>query len=110
MKFVDGAALNMKKDEVEEIARQFRPELAVLHTTTPSIYNDIDYAKAIKGLTGAKTVLVGPHVSALPADTLRIDKGAIDAVARGEYDYTIRDIASGTPLARRGRNRLAGRG
>jgi anaerobic magnesium-protoporphyrin IX monomethyl ester cyclase len=99
VKFVDGAALNMKKDEVEGIARQFRPELAVLHTTTPSIYNDIDYARAIKGLTGAMTVLVGPHVSALPADTLRIDKGAIDAVARGEYDYTIREIASGANLS-----------
>ncbi len=99
VKFVDGAALNMKKTDVEDIARQFRPELAVLHTTTPSIYNDIDYAKTIKGLTGAMTALVGPHVSALPADTLMIDKGAVDAVARGEYDYTIRDIASGTPLS-----------
>ncbi len=99
VKFVDGAALNMKKGEVEDMARQFRPELAVLHTTTPSIYNDIDYAKTIKNLTGAMTALAGPHVSALPADTLLIDRGAVDAVARGEYDYTIRDIASGTSLS-----------
>jgi len=98
VKFVDGAALNMSKDKVLSDAREFKPELAVLHTTTPSIYNDVDYAKAIRQLTGARTVLVGPHVTALPEDTLAIGAGGVDAIARGEYDYTIRDMADGKAL------------
>ena len=98
VKFVDGAALELSKEKVLEDARAFMPELAVLHTTTPSIYNDVDYAKAIKNLTGATTVLVGPHVTAVPEDTLAIGEGLVDAVARGEYDYSVRDIAAGMPL------------
>src|SRR5512143_3578885 len=96
--FIDGAALELSKENVIDDARSFMPELAVLHTTTPSIYNDIDYAKAIKNLTGAATVLVGPHVTAVPEDTLAIGEGLVDAVARGEYDYSVRDIAAGMPL------------
>ena len=96
VRFIDGAALNMSKERVLAAAHEFRPELAVLHTTTPSIYNDIEYAKSIKALTGAYTVLVGAHVSAVPEDTLIKGGGGVDSVARGEYDYTLRDLANGT--------------
>ena len=36
--------------------------------------------------------LVGTHVSALPEETLNIDK-RVDAIARYEYDYTLLDLA-----------------
>ncbi len=98
VKFVDGAALNMPKAHVEKIISKFRPELTVIHTTTPSIYNDISYAKLAKDY-GSKTVLVGAHASAVPDNTFqianRISKGCVDMIARGEEDYTLRDIASG---------------
>ncbi len=96
--FIDGVAQDLTREKVLSDARGFMPGLAVLHTTTPSIYNDVDYATAIKGLTGAVTVLVGPHVSALPEETLELGGGGVDAVARGEYDYTLRDIAGGAAL------------
>jgi len=99
VKFIDGAALDMDKAEVLSVATEFRPELAVLHTTTPSIYNDIEYAASIKEATGAVTVMVGPHVTAVPDDTLRAAAGGVDAIARGEYDYILRDIADGMPLS-----------
>jgi radical SAM superfamily enzyme YgiQ (UPF0313 family) len=38
------------------------------------------------------TVLVGTHPSALPKETLKLSP-LLDAVAIGEYDYTIRDLA-----------------
>jgi radical SAM superfamily enzyme YgiQ (UPF0313 family) len=98
VKFIDGAALDMDKAEVMAGVTEFGPELAVLHTTTPSIYNDIEYASAIKQATGAVTVMVGPHVTAVPEDTLKAAAGAVDAIARGEYDYTLRDIAGGMSL------------
>jgi radical SAM superfamily enzyme YgiQ (UPF0313 family) len=95
VKFIDGAALNLKKDDVKKEFIDFKPELTVLHTTTPSIYNDISYAQLAKELTGCGTVLIGPHVTAVPENTFEIATDSVDIIARGEYDYTLRDIASG---------------
>ena len=74
-------------------------ELVVLHTSTPSFAQDIRTAemirarnpKALIGLIGAK-VAVEPE-SSLAAST------AIDFVCRNEFDFTIKDIADGMPLA-----------
>lgn len=95
VKFVDGAALNLKKSAILSQAKKFHPDLAVVHTTTPSIYSDIEFARLIKQKTGSKTVLIGAHASAVPEETLKIGKGAVDGVARGEYDFTLRDLANG---------------
>ena len=97
-KFIEGAACNMTEKQVLEEIEKFQPNLAIIHTTTPSIYNDISYAKKIKEISGCKTVLVGAHASAVPEDTLQKGKGAADMVAYGEIDYTLRDIANNIPL------------
>lgn len=98
VKFVDGAALNLKREDIVEILRKFKPEMTVCHTTTPSIYNDISYARLAKDICDSKTVLIGPHVSALVEDTFKIADGSVDIIARGEYDYILRDIAEGKGL------------
>lgn len=92
VKLLDAAALNVDFDKTIEIAREFKPDLSVVHTTTPSIYNDIKHAEMLKNL-GSTTVLIGPHASALPIETMQISE-KIDYIARGEYDYTLRDIAN----------------
>ena len=64
-----------------------------MDTSTPSIMNDIKVGEAVKKqLPGAFMVMVGTHVSALPEETLR-KSSAIDAIARREYEYTVRDLA-----------------
>lgn len=94
--FVEGAARNLKKNEIKKELQKIKPEIVIVHTTTPSIYNDISYAKLAKDVDPkVVTVAVGAHVSAVPENSLKIAKGKLDAVALGEYDYTIRDIASG---------------
>lgn len=98
VKFIDGAALNMCKEDVEKELKTFVPEMTVLHTTTPSIYNDILYAKLAKDILSCKTVVVGPHVSAVPDNTFEIAKDSVDIIARGEYDYILKDIADGKKL------------
>lgn len=95
VKFIDGSALNLSAKGVERELVAFKPQIAVLHTTTPSIYSDIEYAKMVKQKTGAITVLIGPHVTAEPEDTFRISGGSIDFIARGEYDYILRDLTKG---------------
>ena len=90
---IDAPADDYSLDDVIDKTRKFQPSLMVLDTSTPSIYNDVAVAGHLKELCPSSfIVLVGTHVSALPDETLNIDK-RIDAVARYEYDYTLLDLA-----------------
>ncbi len=97
--FMDCQAKNAPMDEVMPPLRDFGAELFVYQASTPSIYADIDAARQCKEAFGGLHVLVGPHVSAEPEDTLRNAAAAIDAVCRHEYDYTLRDLANGVAVA-----------
>ena len=96
--FLDAQAKNLSTEDALPDIKGFRPDLIVYQTSTPSIYADIAAARLCRDATGALNVLVGPHVSAEPEDTLRRADGAVDAVAVGEYDYTVRDLADGVPI------------
>jgi radical SAM superfamily enzyme YgiQ (UPF0313 family) len=91
---LDAAAKDMPLDIVEERIRSFRPDLTVVYATTPSIQSDLEHAKMAKRVTGgAMTILIGSHVSAEPDDTLSRGRGFVDAVARREFDFTLREVA-----------------
>jgi len=93
--FIEAAARNFSPEESIKLAVDFRPDLLVIHATTPSIYNDIQHAKIIKEKTGCKVSFVGQHVTAEPDNTFEISDGAVDYVHLREYDYSLRDIADG---------------
>lgn len=92
-RLVDAPAEGYDLEYVLTLVRQFQPQLTVLDTSTPSIHNDIGVAEAIRQVCPDTFVmLVGPHVSALPVESLE-QSLCVDAVARGEYDETVRDVA-----------------
>jgi anaerobic magnesium-protoporphyrin IX monomethyl ester cyclase len=92
--FLDGPAMNLGREQVGAALKKSRPGLLVLHTTTPSIDSDLSYASLAKELCpDCQTVVVGSHVTAEPENTLKRANGAVDVVARGEYDYALRDLA-----------------
>jgi anaerobic magnesium-protoporphyrin IX monomethyl ester cyclase len=98
--FLDAAALEMSIEDVCAKAREFNPALAILDTSTPSIYSDIAMAQKLKAaVPGLCAGLVGVHVSALPEETLR---GApdVDFVAFGEYDATLAEAAEAIAAGR----------
>lgn len=99
IKFVDGAAQNLDRQDIKDILVNFRPELVVCHTTTPTIYNDISYCRLSKEACNSMTVLIGPHVTVLPEDTFKNAVNCVDIIIRGEYDYVLRDIANGADKA-----------
>ena len=75
------------------IIRSFEPRLVVLDTSTPSIYNDLHVAEEIRQIVpDAHIVLVGSHPSAVPDETFAASS-SFNSIARGEYDYTLRDLA-----------------
>ena len=83
-----------KLDRTTTIAkvRDLAPELVICETSTPSIENDMEVVKALKDAGVPFVVAVGTHVSALPDEVLE-QYPFLDAVARGEYEYTVRDLA-----------------
>lgn len=94
VKLLDAAADGLSHERTYEIAAKFAPRLAVIDTSTPSIHNDAETAAHIKKiLPDCYTVLVGAHVSALPQESLALNP-AVDAVACGEYDNTILELAA----------------
>ena len=94
VKLVDAPADGLSREACFKIATAFQPEMVVVYTSTPSIYNDIEIAGSIKDLlTKSFIVLTGPHVSALPIESLKIDE-RIDAIARREYDMTLVELSS----------------
>lgn len=99
-KLIDGAAKNLSIESTQAEVDLFKPDMIVIQTTTPSIYSDLDYAKMCKETlrNDCMTVAIGPHVSAEPEDTLVKSDGFLDVVIRGEYDYTLRELVSGSPF------------
>jgi anaerobic magnesium-protoporphyrin IX monomethyl ester cyclase len=94
VKLVDAPADGLDRNSCYTIAQDFQSEMIVLYTSTPSIYNDIEIGDELKSmLPDAYVVLTGPHVSALPEESLNLSK-KIDAVARHEYDMTLVELAS----------------
>lgn len=92
VKLVDSCAYKLDRKKTYEIAQEFQPKLIVLDTSTPSIYNDVEIGAELKEiLPDSFVVLVGTHPTALPEDTLKLNP-KIDAVAKYEYDYTIREL------------------
>lgn len=90
---VDAPAAGLGLRDVVSLASDLQPRLVVVDTSTPSIHSDLEVAGAIKHCVPATfLLLVGPHATALPEASLRLSP-AVDAVARGEYDHTVRDVA-----------------
>jgi radical SAM superfamily enzyme YgiQ (UPF0313 family) len=91
----DFPAMGWGKKRLQRLCLEKQPEFVVLDSTTPSIHSDIECAKIVKEACCAKVIMVGPHASALPEETLKEASRAVDVIAIGEYDYTVRDIICG---------------
>lgn len=97
-RFIEGAALNLSESSIRAELKTFKPDMVVVHTTTPSIYSDLEYARMAKEVCDCSTVMVGAHAGAEPENTLVLGNGDVDAVIRGEVEYTLRDLADKIPF------------
>ena len=96
-RLVDAPARGLSLAEVTALAGDF--ELAVLHTSTPSFVSDVKVAEALKAANPKLLIgFVGAHV-AVAAEASLLASYAIDFVAGNEFDFTIKEIAEGRPLA-----------
>ena len=94
VRLVDAIAEGMDTVAFLETIADFGPTLVLLETSTPSIDSDLALGCDIKDrLPAARLALSGPHVSALPVDTLE-RAPHVDFVLIGEYEYTLRDLVA----------------
>jgi len=81
--------------DIEQLKEKVNKDtgLIVLQTSTPSINLDLETARILKEKNNqAKIALAGPHATALDKQLLA-ENAHVDIILRGEYDYTIYDIA-----------------
>ncbi len=98
VRLFDFVAEERDKDYLRELIRKDKPDFVVLDSTTPSIYSDIECAGIVKEVShSSKVIMVGPHISALPKETLALAEGCVDVGCIGEYDYTVRDVVRNYP-------------
>ncbi len=96
-KLIDAPPARIRLDAVLARARDF--ELCVIHTSTPSFASDAKVARALKDANPSLMIgFVGAKVAVQPAESLE-QGGAIDFVARNEFDFTIKEVAEGRDLA-----------
>jgi anaerobic magnesium-protoporphyrin IX monomethyl ester cyclase len=80
-------------DYKDKIVR-FNPDIIVFDTSTPSIESDTGYLGEMKSWfkDNKSGVLVGTHPTAKVKETFGLND-AIDVIARGEYDWTLCELA-----------------
>lgn len=94
-RLVDAPPHQQTIEDVLEIAKDY--ELVIMHTSTPSLANDVKCAAAIKAQNSEIQVgLIGAHVAILPEATLQ-ENPIIDFVCRHEFDYTCKELAEAKP-------------
>ena len=90
---IDSPAKKQSRQELLLEVSAFDPKIIVIYTSTGSIVNDLEVTDLLKQVSPkAIAVLVGPHVSVLPEDSLRRCPAA-DYVILREFDYVLRDLA-----------------
>lgn len=88
---IDSPAMDLDLQATLDRVKEFKPQLAVLNTSTPSINNDMRVGKALKDAFGCDIAMMGTHATAEPLEILEREQ-AIDYVISGEADYTAREL------------------
>lgn len=96
---LDPEAERMGHDRLRDRLRDEKPQLVGISCATPNFLMACKVARIAKEVTDAKVAIGGVHVSALPGETLE-NYPEFDIVITGEGEYTMLEIADGTPLFR----------
>jgi len=94
---IDAPPAKLTMDDVLKHATTH--QLLIIHTSVPSFSNDVKVAEAFKALNPSMLVgFIGAKVAVQPEESLARAK-VLDFVCGNEFDFTIKEIAEGKPLA-----------
>jgi anaerobic magnesium-protoporphyrin IX monomethyl ester cyclase len=89
---IDGVALNLATEEFFERARALRPDLIFFEPCTATFPISVAMATRLQNVSGARVIMAGPHVSALPLEVMK-SHPVVDYVLVGEYEFTLLHVA-----------------
>jgi hopanoid biosynthesis associated radical SAM protein HpnJ len=96
-RLIDAPAHDQSWDDIKHEVDD--KELIVLHTSTPSFRQDIHTAELIRARNPKALIgLIGAKVAVEAQKSLEAS-AAVNFVCRNEFDFTIKEIAEGKPLA-----------
>jgi radical SAM superfamily enzyme YgiQ (UPF0313 family) len=96
-RIIDAIAEPVAMEFLAEECRRWRPDIILANSATPTIKNDSIVLARLAQVTGALCGFSGPHVSALPAETLG-ETGADFAVIN-EAEETVAELARAVAAA-----------
>jgi len=100
VRFIDAQVDSIDVGEFVLKLESISPDYVIFETSTASFQNDIKVASEMKEHVDCKVVFVGPHVSALPIESMRGNR--LDAVAVGEYELTLGEYVEKGPNKTKG--------
>jgi len=93
VEFIDAVVEEMSIPDFAEAAAKINPDMVIIECSTPSIEYDLLTAKSLKEkMSDVFTVLVGSHPTFFHKEIMK-ENEQIDAICRGEFDLTVRDLA-----------------
>ncbi len=91
--FIDCVADDLTTRAFLDRTKKIKPSIVFIECSTPSISYDLSTAKKLKEeLKDVFVVLVGPHPTYFHKEILN-EKRFVDAIVRGEFDLTVRDLS-----------------
>lgn len=91
--FLDAIMQELDVAAFAQRVKELSPRLLVMECSTPSINYDLQSAAAVKAaLPECKILLIGSHVTYFH-DKILAENPAVDAVCRGEFEITVRELA-----------------
>ncbi len=94
---IDAPPAKLTMDDVLPHAKTH--DLLIIHTSTPSFANDVKVAEQFKAQNPKlKVGFIGAKVAVQPVESME-RAAVLDFVCGNEFDFTIKEIAEGAPLA-----------
>ncbi|MBU1147865.1 MAG: B12-binding domain-containing radical SAM protein, partial [Candidatus Omnitrophica bacterium] len=81
---IDAEAEELSTEEVEARIRSLNPKIVGVTSMTPTIHDDLAVVRIAKNL-GAKVVMGGPHINAMPEETMKFSSVDFGILGEGEY-------------------------
>lgn len=91
VEYIDAVYQEFTPKETLRRIKELKPDVVLMETTTPSALYDFDYMNQMKEVSGALTIMAGPHVSYFPKKSLEQCSG-LDVVIKGEYDWRVTEV------------------
>ncbi len=93
VEFIDAVVEELSIADFADAAQKTNPDMVVIECSTPSIEYDLLTAKSLKErMSNVFVVLIGSHPTFFHREIIK-ENPAVDAICRGEFDLTIKDLA-----------------